>query len=365
LAAALLAALLPAGPAAAYRAPTGLLTGTVTASEGTNAAGDTVRVLAWPDEAVTNAIPAGGFVDTVPIGTGTTDEHGNYALTPDLTNLRTSYASPSGRVDVEVRVSDGTTMQDWFTTLDGTAQHINFDLEAQRVDTGAGPEQVTDDIPITTCSQWQAKEYITHRPEKFVNAYGRPHAPLEVSEDVGSTHSLGVALKIEGGGWGLDGSSQLETTSGAGGTQTFHYERLIYNSVNYRHWHMTCTGPEGHDRDMLKASGFYDLISQWPSIPPTTWIYCVTKSSGEWRKSQGSNVTFTGGVSLPYLSVSAHISFSQNFQLTWRPNAPVWLCGNTSLGWAQAPQAAAKKIETDGGCPPPGPCVDRRATQRR
>lgn len=334
------------------------------------------------------------------VASTTTNADGGYSLSPNLADLPARYVEPDGTVNLEVDTTSATLTQQWnlpsalpgsaaagyptmsvarirparvafnlgrstvTTTLAGkTATHAvataRAPVRAARLQAHAvAPQAVTPDGPPFEggCDPWKTGTTYYNRNERFINVWAMTQAHATVIENVGSSHTLGIAVNYGNGGYGVSGSASIHTQTSAGGEWTTAANRTVYNSVNYRQYYRTCYHPYGSEIEhMAKPLGFYDIIHTAVAIDPNTWTGCVTKGAGTvWTKSKGTNVEFSAGVSLPFASVSSQASYSSSTEITWRPTGSVLLCGSSQDGWVSSAQAAVHGVIVT--CQPGKPC---------
>ncbi len=80
-----------------------------------------------------------------------------------------------------------------------------------------------------------------------------------------------------------------------------------------------------------------NYLSGQPNWEPN----CGTYSSGYMYKTQGTNQTYSAGINLGPISVSAHTDWETDNKLKWNFSASTRLCGSTTGGWVSSPQAEA------------------------
>jgi hypothetical protein len=225
-------------------------------------------------------------------------------------------------------------------TLSSAAQRATAAKETRRA---LFDEDVAGAGDVTPLGQgWCATSaYKNGLTEGFIRTIGVINAKNWVDQGTSSSHTLGVGYKSGSGSWSQSGTEKKST----GATSSDHrgYNATIRNKVNYRRY-VGCDGlPLNAER--WRPSSIHSLGSSGiiHSTRPA-WnkpANCTTYSQGNKTKSQGTNVTFSSGISFSPISLSAKSSYSSNTKQRWVVTGRFQLCGSTSSGWAGAPQAGA------------------------
>jgi hypothetical protein len=390
--------------------------GTVT-SGSTPIGGATVTLTAWPNSATLASLPSDADVATRVVATGQTDQFGSYTLAAGLV-LPGNYVEPSGTVALEVEVakdgvaqshafsaalrdSDAATSSDTIA-VPGRPVEIDFDRAAQTVkDSGTSAPAMNEDgpapainssptfamsvsvasngSPVTPasastasagasssgplhCGPWHPQnQYLYGVPEHFINLYTWRGAPTTLTEEVGSDHSLGIAVKMIGpSGWSASGSADISTDTSNGADATVTSSMAEYNQVNYRFFLQSCWKPNDDFAGNNKAwrpLGFFALTPQGLETPVRhpSWSACAAyKAAQNVRKDKGSNVTYSAGVDLGFVSVSARASFSAHTRIEFHAAQATYVCGSDNRGPVGAPEAEAESLSTSPRCPMSG-----------
>lgn len=376
-------------PSAGARSVAATVSGVITNASGGAVSGARVEMFAWPASAAQTRL--------IRIGSARTGRDGHYALTPDLSALPAGYVLPGGGVNADLDTFTGSAMQSYSMSLAAPtapdAALATFAVGGLRTATvsmrfGRAAGTVTDTLAGSTTvhtvatSRLKARQvaraatsaasadwncdvsrwgsYLRPHREKWVRAWGWRNAHVTVHEQVGSSHSLGVAAQTSGGGWSADGAASIETTTAAGGTVGYGgSSRLIYNSVSYRHARMTCEANIGsYSKSEIRPYRFADIILSYaPRISGNTFYHCATKYRGTWTKDQGRNKSFSRGVSIPDVgSLTSQASFSHDTELSWHVTGFTRLCGNDDT-WIYATETGVHGKLTAPCRPSPGkPC---------
>lgn len=379
-----------------------LITGTV-AKDGVPTPGADVFVVAWPNDAALEKLDAGEFVDTKLVAHAITDATGQFVVEVSPGNLDSHYFEIDGRADFELTIADREHQVTWnFTAthshsigdsriwhnprIEEKAQaalhranmgptHISVDIgqsayivesdnepdkwlgeDHQLLGSSAGLQaarveraerRTPEGITPSSCTTVATNNYQTGRQEEFVRAIGLLYAPVTVIQEHGTKHTLGVAIKYDGAvNWTASGTEtktfQASASTNYGGTSA-----IVHNSVNYRQFDIVCSiGLKVWVDTSWKPHGYHSLNTGRTLVSrPTSWstaANCSTYSAGEYTKSQGSNAVFSTGVKLSVINLSAQASFNSSTKLRWNfSSSGGWLCGSSSFGWVQAPQAGA------------------------
>lgn len=202
-------------------------------------------------------------------------------------------------------------------------------------------------VPLRPCGPWVKTGQIQNgRSERFMNVYSvGSNAKPWVTQEVGSSHTLGIAVKAPGAPWTLSGSNTRSTSS----SLTTHrgYIGGMRNQVNYREYKRTCPSPlrYWYQWKPYSVHSLNSGFTAYAGVP--AWNYRANCGEqryrvGDFTKSEGSNATFSNGVNLTVLDVSAKATFSSNTKLRFDfSGAGAYMCGSTSQGPVSSPQAGA------------------------
>jgi hypothetical protein len=386
LAAALVAALsaAPVRSSAAASAPRGLVYGKV-AVDGTPVSGARLTLTAWPNASTLDRLRPGDAVPTLRVAVASTDAAGDYAMTPDLARLDPStYREGDGAVSLEEQVTTrtATTTYDFSAAPAATTrrtplladtrtnqQQLSFDLGAAATATARltrEPRGTTQAIsaerlsrPVDPagcgwgcpppCEYHAGKKHYRANYERFMSLYTAPRAPASVKERTGSEHSVGIGVKVDQGAWSVGGSVTWTYNRSATAQLTYLHDLDLFNQINYR---VFWAKPRDCQFDpigkwkikrQVRPVSWYDMLSwKWP-IMRKWWPYCTNqKRRGTYTKEQGSNITYELGVTLPFIDLKAHASFSHDTEIVWHIRRPIYICGSTRDGWIESPQAAVR-----------------------
>lgn len=338
-----------APPAGAEWALPMVATGQVLARDGAPQADARVNLVAWPSTHVLSALPTGATIHTRLLVSSTTDRAGHYALRYDLATLSRSFTEPDGTVNLEVDTASagGPEATDHYSFSAKAASPTHQDTV--RLAAAPSAESTFPVAPPDACSTvgWTAGIWVRHRPEAFLDVYSDIGGKATVTETSTASHTLGVGLRVDSGGWGIEGTASLQNERGASSTVTYQAGKRIFNQVNYRRFHRRCRPgfdqPE-HTYREARPMGFY--AQQVPAlredIGTQHWTNCTQYWSGSYSKTRGRNREFAGGVKLPFMSLSSTAAFSNSMIETFHITDHQYLCGSTEMGWDMAPQAGTR-----------------------
>jgi hypothetical protein len=193
--------------------------------------------------------------------------------------------------------------------------------------------------PTDVCSTYSVGD-VKNRKEAFARVWAWSGALATVDFNAGSTHTLGVAMG-SADQWSASGTETIETSAGASVGRVA--DAVAVNKVNYRDYKNICWA-----KTHRIPVGFFAVLpsGEFTYSPHQTYprANCASlAASGTFWKVKGKNVTYSGGVDLPYVNVSAQSGWNQETKVAWQPTANTWLCGSTDNGWASSPQAEAHK----------------------
>ncbi len=363
---------------------TALVSGTVLSS-GQAVPRATVSMIAWPARDTT---PAGGTVPTLTLATTRTSVNGAYSLKPNLASVPTAYREHDGTVNVDVDAESGPSIQtfslpvaaagtqgaqDSGTAVAGTrAAAIKFDTLQHTVttsvgaaasavtatpDTAAAAARSTITSPAVSpdggrrggsngCLSWTKVKQYPLRKEVFMNLYAWSGASGTVDETSSSKHSLGVGTAVTGGAWSAEGDVTKETNLEAGATRTHTHHLQLGNSMEIGHYVRKCHVVRkiyyDHEQRAMYFDALQDHMSTINTSPFIPYSYCVSYSSGDYRKKVGSNITFNGGLDGPFINVKANAQYSSETNVTFHIKSLTFLCGSNTY-WATSKTAGVEE----------------------
>lgn len=380
-----------------------VVTGIVT-KDGIPVSGGDVVAMAWPTDEILRDMDGGQTIEMMHVAHTTTGSGGEFAVAVNPEAVGSTYLSPDGRLHLQLIIADAEHQITWFftatrsesTTVPGiwsnpwiddegalalsgankAPTHLTVDLgeNSAVIEAGNEPEEwlATDgntlgetagteaarvtrtdrrlptDNTISNCSLTATSTFQNGRTEQFIRAIGLIYAPVTVMQVTGTSHTLGVALKVDGSSsWSQSGTQTVSfgasATSNYGATSS-----IIENRVNYRQWQQLCAIGPLIKIDLLWRPHSYHSLNTGQVIVsrPTSWSVAgnctIYGANNTLTKDRGTNATFSAGVSLTVLSVSARAAFSNNTKLQWAfSQSGGWLCGSNGDGWVSAPQAGA------------------------
>lgn len=385
---------------------TTMISGAVT-KDGTPFTQADVTLVAWPNQEELTMLGDGERVNTEIVGRASTDSVGRFAISLDPSTIGSAYTGADGEVDIELVVADSDNELVWyFTAVRATPElarkgnawgnprvdqkslagwwaeglgpaHVIVDLgkTPSVVERGNEPSTWVDDnneslsIPEAKAAAqaaiqprrvelnedamleeeeeelgayWCATStYYTGISEAFVNSIGTVQGKPYVAQTTSSSHTLGIAYKSgSSASWTQNGTKTV--TTGASADNHLTYSGRVYNRVKYRKW-VPCGFVFG--KELRRVHVITSLNDYVVSIARPAWNYCSSTiyRSGSNSKVQGSNATFSSGVSLGVISVSSNASFTSNTKIRWQfSSTGAKLCGSNSNGWVSAPQARAR-----------------------
>jgi hypothetical protein len=378
----------PAASAATTVAPQPTLSAGVVLTSGTVTNGGrpvahaTVAVFAAPTSAALVAAGERGR-RLLPLGSASTSSAGRFTVTGSLDRLPDSYRGPAG-VDLQIVVSDTTHSVTWVRTLTGSqagrSERLDVDLARGVVAGGSGPAGLVAVADPPTGLLAYAREYLaadaasrtrllgavrpltadassrpgvpdpagcglvywlasmkTNVQEHYVNVYSFSGAPVTLTEGVSnaSTQTLGVAVQSSGGSLSLGGTQSI--TFSVEASQSGLWDEAVSNRVNYRQQGVTC-----QTMTYWRPYSLYDFITDLSPLPHANFAYCQYHASGySFATSSATNVTYSAGVTLPGLSLSAQSGYGTSQRLTYSFHTAGYLCGNAQSGPASSSQVSA------------------------
>jgi hypothetical protein len=377
-----------------------LLVGRVT-SVGDPAAGAVVSASVFP------AFPGKGFkpgtvVHPLELPDVVTDDQGSYTVAlPEGQDLG-GYVDRWGRMDVTVVISDGTNIS-WYreTTrvptgaLAGTGPRSRFAKSAPEhapslaMDLGTGG--VVETLGTDNVSKSPLAHVVAVDSERAVSArqsaaarhpcrttlgakhYGKPErfmyvnnwagAKATVTQGSGTTHTLGIAMKLAGEGWSADGGYTKSISTSNHATQKNVVDRWVKNKVNYQDVKIEGLCEYPGQRTESRPYSMHTLISGLTNTPflPELRNPAECQRRGKnygYTKNETSNLTVSRGVDLGTVKVQAHSGWSRETSFTIDVDRPTKECWSNVDGPEHSRYVhyrAAKRTE---------PCGRHTATSR-
>ncbi|MDC5697338.1 hypothetical protein OO014_08720 [Intrasporangium calvum] len=175
--------------------------------------------------------------------------------------------------------------------------------------------------------------------EHFATLYGWSGATGEVDFETGSAHTLGVG--VTGPDFGMKQSGTATISTSVGATATNIADAMVRNWVNYRDYKNTCT-----QYVYRKPVSFNALLPSGDFTRTADYNYsasCAPYSAGTtvW-KNNATNYTYSAGVDIGPINVSAHSGWTSATRMRFAVTAPSYLCGSTPKGWAASAGSSSK-----------------------
>ncbi|WP_454855135.1 hypothetical protein [Promicromonospora soli] len=372
--------------------------GSVTRS-GKAVAGADVLVVAWPESKVLEALPDDTAVPMYTVANIKTDIEGNYAVPLDVSALPPDLVSEEGQVDVDVMVADKTSQMQrsvslasaptltggrWIAAMDAEAVSsgdpaegvaMTFDLDTGAVTDSTMPwtEQVDDQgvelteaaatealrsevtaresidtwlagrasaasvTPLDECAAHATGTYQGNRRENFIIARGVVNAKVTVDQNSNSKHTVGIAVKPstqwKAGGTVTKTWSNSAQQGGVTGT------RKYYDHVRYRFYNNPCG--LGYT-DYWRPNNDQELLAGYVLVDALNYNNCSTHGNEHtYTKEDGKNTTYSTGVDLEQVDVSAQSGWGTKTQLRWKWTGTAKLCWSSA---AAGPNGSARVI---------------------
>lgn len=356
-------------------------------------------IVAWPESKVLTALPDDTAVPMYAVANIKTDSDGNYAVPLDVSALPPDVVSEEGQVDVEVTVADATSQMQrsvslssaptvaggrWIAAMD--AEAVSFGGQAEGVamtfDLGTGAvtdstmpwtEQVDDSgaqltqaaaaealrsevtaresidtwiagrassgsvVPLDECVPHATGTYQGNRRENFVIARGVTNAKVTVDQNSNSTHSVGIAVKPSSE-WKAGGAVTM-TWSNSSQQGGITGTRMYYDHVRYRLYDNPCG--LGYT-DYWRPNNDQEPLAGYVMVDTLNYNNCRTHGNEHtYTKEAGKNTTYSTGVDLTQVDVSAQSGWGTKTQLRWAWTGTAKLCWSSS---AAGPNGSARVI---------------------
>lgn len=347
----LFAAAIATGPAGLFQTATAaagtdgpaLLVGTVTsAGEPDDAA--TVKVSLFP-VAPARGFKPGATVDLLELPPVAAAADGSYViLAPTARDLR-GYVDQWGRVNMTVLVDDGTLVT---SHTESTAVPADVPTTTARsryahrapaapatfdVDLGDGtvhetmgqPGSETRTATVARVADFDAAQSEFARKHPCTKTFGKKHydkrerfmyvnnwvgAKAKITQGSGTTHTLGIGMKLAGKGWSASGDYTSSVSTSNQATRGNVVDRWIRNSVNTQdvHYRGLCEYPgQRTERRTYSIHTLIDGVSIRPTLPEMDSPAGCQRRGRDYgyTKDSTSNMTVSGGLDLSTVKVSA------------------------------------------------------------
>lgn len=389
-----------AGPAQSETSPsTGPAVSGLILHDGVPVNGARVVAQVWPTASALESAPADQVIPMLPVARGLTGADGVVELIIDPSKIPADFITVGKQIDLDLLISDGANQVTWSLSLSsvpgpptgslssrmwvdsnsmGTSSA--HDVPAVRIDLGSGrvaTSSVTyddEDTRFTVNSDpamtatvmpynqefeasWNSvasSSYTPSRPpcgtipgEITYGQYGRVIRAQGVSGAVttsvdfnsGTSHTLGIATELAGGGFKAGGSATISASSG--GTDSYAGIRWVRNRYNYRKYTTGCAGfPKTVTHRPISIYSFHETST---GANVKYYAHCSDRRrTGTLWKSAGQNYTVNGGVNFKGFGLNAQAGWNSDTKIAWHFAGWGRLCGSTSAGWVTSPEAVAR-----------------------
>jgi hypothetical protein len=320
-----------------------------------------VQVRVWPNLQFLENVPEGESFDLPVIYDGVTaSTDGTWEAEVDPAFITNDYREPDGTVNILVAVTDGLEQAAWNLSVargvDGTWNTalaggtdlvrpiLNFNFgSTPTVSDHNGTHEVATDSKSGIfqptqygCGNTVAGDWHYGRGEFFARVFGTADAPATITQTYGNDHELGIGFDPSGTAtWRMSGTSKISLSASAerGGLAG---SVAAWNKINYRDFVTACIG------EYRRPISAYGLLTGFTATGTPRWTACNPYYSGQASKVQGRNTTWSTGVDIGPIKVSAQGGWNSEVKTTWTFRAPEYICGSTSQGWVSSPEAQAR-----------------------
>jgi hypothetical protein len=336
----------------------------------------------WPNAATLAALPDDATVPTLTLAPTTTGSNGSYKLYMNPASVPATYKEADGAISVETvaTLADGSTMT-WnnsvkYNTLSSAYQltttganvagsstnsqldvgsGLAFDSGDSAADYDNGTTAVTDSVSdpaIGTCTPfWVAtSSTLKMQPEHFMNVDAWKGAPGVAIENENSSHTIGIGVSADGKFDDLKAGGKLSISlndgSGDGDTAANLVNTAVYNAVNLRDFKLECAGHvfKG-ERRAVSVGDFLDRDFFHTFTHTYYYSSCSKKGVGdEAHTTTAHQVTFSGGMDIGPINVSAQSGYSSDTKISFTWNKVGYFCGNSDYGPLRSSQVSTQDI---------------------
>lgn len=336
-------------------------------------AGARVQLSAWPNETILAKPPSGGKVDMRPVTDVRTDSRGGFALNVNWAALPASHRDGQGTTDFSVVVNDGVHRTSWNMPAtqgaSGAARDsmrmaasgfrpdtLNFDLgrnasvtsalanrsttidRAGKQVTNPGHQRLaTSRVAATTkttqdtCTYYATNRWNNGIYESFARSFGWLYASATFRQSNVTYHRVGTGYSADGSHWSASGSVTYDENAGDSTALFGIMDVWVYNRINYLDFYVTCQYDNHFERR---------AVSTFAILAKTSYAGHVYYNAGcnkyttraDITKSTGTDLTYSGGVSLVGIYVEASSGWNTGTNQTWVVTKPSWYCGDLPQG---------------------------------
>lgn len=351
-------------------------------------------VYAWPSSDRLAVATEGDQMAMPLIQKGVLGSGGRFSVAIDAARLPQGVVSGNGQVDLQIIVTDGLREATWSTSvaqvggrwsttmahvakrsapdevvfdLAGETAELASDARDKQIDHGpatvgqarsAGAELATSDknlsvlpvgrghfrnsgivyAPSETCVTTTGTTYYGLL-EHFATVYGWSGATGTMDFDTGSSHTLGVGVSSSGTAMRQSGTASIGTSAGAtiGNIADAH----VKNRVNYRNYYNSCSPYE-----YRKPLSFNALMPSGDFTRAADHNYTASCANyypgGTTWKQNVTNYTYSAGVDIGPINVSAQSGWNTATKLTYYVKEKSKICGSSLSGWVNSPGSSSR-----------------------
>jgi hypothetical protein len=180
--------------------------------------------------------------------------------------------------------------------------------------------------------------------EKFAEIWADSHVKGRVVHDESTSHTLGIGVKYDGSSsWAAGGKKTVSSSFGYDSNYSIA-NAAVKNKVWHRYHYASCLGDDGewYRTKYTKPAGFHSG-PYYAYSPHQNHKTCEATYAGhEYRRTSGKNGTYTGGVDLPFINLSAQSGWTSTTEVHWRFERGGKLCGSDGGSWTQARRIDAR-----------------------
>lgn len=291
-----------------------------------------ITAYAWPNGETLDALPADSEVPMLPLKLVPQSTTGKFQVG---STVPAGYREGDGSMNLEVEATTdvGTATLAVATAADALSLPTDGStllMTGAAVDAGIVPAKPVPPPCITK----KTAEHQTPK-EAYVQANGAITAPARVMEKTKTTQELGISVSIDGGKT-FKASGEASVTHKAekqnvDTTAPRATAQLWKNQVNYYKFVKTCN--KKVKSVTWRPTVIYSLNVDFDVVPHPVYKYCAEKPTGNsWSKSTGITNTFSTGVGLTPVKVSATAEWGKDVEVSWTSTEKTWYCGTNPDG---------------------------------
>lgn len=186
-------------------------------------------------------------------------------------------------------------------------------------------------LPMAGCYTTEGPEHGPYK-ETFARVYGSANVKGSVDQSMGSSHTIGAAVKGPSG-WGASGSYRVEVSSSAGYMTDFNIvDASVANNVKQKYYYTDCnTSSSGQWERVATVSKPVRITSgpYFSRLAHTNYSHCNVAYAGvKYERAENQNGTISGGMDLPFVNTNAQAGWTKSTSIAYKFTKKGSICGS-------------------------------------